>query len=310
MHATEGVRIAREVDQPAMAAVGVGVQSLVAALRGEHDVLREHAEQATQSVSGGLARALVTWALGIDALADGRPDAAHTHLRRLYDADDPASHPEVARWAIADLVEAGVGAGIADDLERLTAEAERLAAVAGGTRSVMVARRARAVLDDGPTPDAFEAVLAVDGAPLWPFELARARLSQGTWLRRHRRIIAARDPLRAAAEAFEALGARPWEERARTELRAAGEASVVRTKVAGDELTPQQRQVAQLAARGLSNREIGAQLYLSPRTVSFHLYNIFPKLGVTTRSQLAAAVRADILEQSTAAQSERSWQSG
>ena len=115
-------------------------------------------------------------------------------------------------------------------------------------------------------------------------------MSYGAWMRRHRRIVAAREPLRAAADAFELIGSTPWGERARTELRAAGEASVVRARGIQDELTPQQRQVAQLAARGLSNRDIGALLYLSPRTVSFHLYNIFPKVGVTTRAQLAAAM--------------------
>jgi DNA-binding CsgD family transcriptional regulator len=292
MHATEGVRVGLEVDQPAMAAVGIGVVALVAALRGEREALHAHAEGIT-AASGALARALTVWSLGLDALASGRPDAAYGHLHRLFDADDPAAHRDVARWAIGDLVEAGLGAEIVDELEALTAESERLAAIAGAIRTTMVTRRARAVLDDGPA-DAFDAALSVEGAPAWPFDLARARLAYGTWLRRHRQIVAAREPLRAAADTFEQLGADPWEARAKAELRAAGEASSVRLKAYDDELTPQQRQVAQLAARGLSNREIGAQLYLSPRTVSFHLYNIFPKLGVTTRSQLAATIGGEL----------------
>jgi DNA-binding CsgD family transcriptional regulator len=238
---------------------------------------------------------MVTWALGLDALAAGRPDAALTHLRRLFDEDDPASHTEVARWAIADLVDSGIGASIVGELEQQTAEAERLASNAGTTRAMLVSRRARAVLDGGPSNDAFAAALAVDGAVEWPFELARARLSYGGWLRRHRQIVAAREPLRAAADAFGRIGADPWEARAREELRAAGEDSVVRARARQDDLTPQQRQVAQLAARGLSNREIGAQLYLSPRTISFHLYNIFPKLGITARSQLATAIGTELV---------------
>jgi DNA-binding CsgD family transcriptional regulator len=294
MHASEGVRVALEVDQPAMAAVGIGVQALVAALRGEHDSVLTLAD-GLGSPRGALARALVTWALGLDALASGRPDAAYGHLRKLFDRDDPSAHPEVARWAIGDLVEAGLGAGAVDELGSLTTDAERRAAIAGAVRTTMVARRARAVLDDGPMA-AFEAALAVEGSVTWPFEQARTRLAYGIWLRRHRQIVAAREPLRYAAEACERLGADPWEARAKAELRAAGEATTVRLKITDDELTPQQRQVAQLAARGLSNREIGAQLYLSPRTISFHLYNIYPKLGVTTRSQLAAALSGDGLD--------------
>jgi DNA-binding CsgD family transcriptional regulator len=292
MHASEGVRVALEVDQPAMAAVGTGVEALVAAQRGDREVL--HARAAGMpTASGALARALTVWSLGIDALSAGRPDAAYSHLHQLFDPEDPAAHREVARWAIGDLVEAGVAAGITDDLEPLTAEAERLAEIAGATRTMMVARRARAVLDDGPRT-AFEEALSVAGAATWPFELARTQLAYGAWLRRHRHIVAAREPLRAAADSFEHLGADPWEARAKAELRAAGETSTVRLKAYDDELTPQQRQVAQLAARGLSNREIGAQLYLSPRTISFHLYHIFPKLGITTRSQLAGALGADM----------------
>ena len=221
MHASEGVRIALEVDQPAQAAVGLGVEALVAAVRGETDRLHERANAAARIVSGGLARALLTWAFGMDALVSGRPDAAYADLRRLFDPGDPAAHREIARWAIADLVEAGVGAGIVGDLEVLAQDAERLASIGGGIRATIVARRARAVLDDGPSNDAFEAAVAVDGAGSWPFELARTRLAYGSWLRRHRQIVAAREPLREAADAFERMGADPWEARARAELRAA-----------------------------------------------------------------------------------------
>jgi DNA-binding CsgD family transcriptional regulator len=302
MHAAEGVRVALEVDQPAMAAVGIGVDSLVAAYRGERVTLQRHAN-GLGTAAGGLARALVCWAQGLDALASGRPDVAYAYVRRLFDPDDPASHREVARWAIADLIEAGVGAGTAEELEGRLLEAARLAVMSGGTRATLVARRARAVLMDGPTAESFETALGVQGAIGWPFELARTRLAYGSWLRRHRRIVDAREPLRSAAATFEQLGADPWEARAKAELRAAGEASTVRLKAYDDQLTPQQRQVAQLAARGLSNREIGAQLYLSPRTISFHLYNIYPKLGITTRSQLAAALGTELVDRDAAAAS-------
>ena len=115
-------------------------------------------------------------------------------------------------------------------------------------------------------------------------------LEYGAWLRRQRRLAESRTPLRVARETFDALGAVPWGERARQELTATGETSRKRTVGAWDQLTPQELQIAQMAAEGLSNREIGERLYLSHRTVGSHLYRIFPKLGVTTRAQLHQAL--------------------
>ena len=125
------------------------------------------------------------------------------------------------------------------------------------------------------------------------FERARTDLLHGEWLRRARRRSEARGPLRAAADAFAELGALPWAERARAELRATGETRAA-PGPAPDllaELTPQELQVVRLAATGLSNRDIAAQLFLSPRTVGYHLYKAFPKLGVASRAQL---VRLDL----------------
>jgi DNA-binding NarL/FixJ family response regulator len=103
-------------------------------------------------------------------------------------------------------------------------------------------------------------------------------------------VAESRRPLRAAGEVFDALDVSPWAERARSELRAAGESTVRRAPQAWNSLTSQELQIAELAADGLSNREIGVRLYLSHRTVGAHLYRIFPKLGITSRSQLHAAV--------------------
>jgi DNA-binding NarL/FixJ family response regulator len=105
-------------------------------------------------------------------------------------------------------------------------------------------------------------------------------------------VAESRTPLRAARDAFDALGAEAWGERARQELRASGETSRHRTPEARDELTPQELQIAQMAAQGLTNREIGQQLYLSHRTVGSHLYRVFPKLRITSRGQLAGALGA------------------
>ena len=139
-----------------------------------------------------------------------------------------------------------------------------------------------------------------DAEPLWrqaiaahegdgrPFEQARTCLLYGEWLRRNQRRAEARQHLRAAAGAFARMGARPWQDRAEAELRAAG-AGVPAVGAADPlaRLTPQELQVVRLAAAGASNKQIGAQLFLSPRTVGFHLYRAFPKLGVTSREELA-----------------------
>jgi DNA-binding CsgD family transcriptional regulator len=174
---------------------------------------------------------------------------------------------------------------------------ERLAqveAIVGHAPAEWVAinlRHARAVLAD----DEREAAARFDealGADLgrWPFWRARLLLAHGRWLRRHRRVAESRGVLRAARDTFDAIGYTPWGEQARRELRASGERSRRRVPEARDQLTAQELQIAQLAAEGLSNREIGERLFLSHRTVSTHLYRVFPKLGITSRVELSSAL--------------------
>ena len=115
---------------------------------------------------------------------------------------------------------------------------------------------------------------------------ARIRLGYGEWLRRRRRQVESRAPLRAARDAFDALGMSPWAERARQELRAAGESSQRRERDSLDELTPQELQIVQMVTQGLTNGVIAQRLYLSRRTVESHLYRVYPKLGVSSRAQL------------------------
>jgi DNA-binding NarL/FixJ family response regulator len=131
----------------------------------------------------------------------------------------------------------------------------------------------------------FETALRSD-LSTWPFLRARVELAYGEWLHQQRHDAASRAHLRTARETFDALGTSPWSERARQQLRATGETSRPRIPEARDQLTPQELQIAQMAAEGLSNREIAQMLYLSHRTVSSHLYRAFPKLGITSRAQL------------------------
>jgi DNA-binding CsgD family transcriptional regulator len=151
-------------------------------------------------------------------------------------------------------------------------------------------RFARALLaDDTEAEQLYTTALSADLAG-WPFIRARTQLAYGAWLRRHRRAAESRPHLRAAIETFDALGVIPWSDRARSELRASGETSRSRSLDARDQLTAQELQIAQMAASGLTNREIGQKLYLSHRTISTHLHRIFPKLGVASRSELAATL--------------------
>jgi DNA-binding CsgD family transcriptional regulator len=192
--------------------------------------------------------------------------------------------------AIGDLAEAAVHTG---DLQMARGRLAEVTAIVGDAPPEWVAinlRHTRAVLadDEGDAVNRFEEAL---GANLdrWPFWRGRLLLAYGRWLRRHRRVTDSRAPLREARDVFDAIGASGWGDKARRELRASGERSRRRIPEARDELTPQELQIAQLAAQGLSNREIGQKLFLSHRTISTHLYRVFPKLGITSRAQLRSA---------------------
>ena len=122
---------------------------------------------------------------------------------------------------------------------------------------------------------------------LSPFDRARTELLYGEWLRRQRRRTDARPRLRTALDQFAQLGARPWETRARSELRASGETARRRDPSTRDQLTPQELQIARLVASGMSNPEVAGQLFLSPRTIDYHLRKVFAKLEITSRAELA-----------------------
>jgi DNA-binding CsgD family transcriptional regulator len=150
---------------------------------------------------------------------------------------------------------------------------------------------ARALLAQDPEEAAarFDEAFGADLSH-WPLQRARLLLAYGQWLRCQRRIAESRTPLRDARDAFDAMGCAAWGDQARRELRASGESSRRRDLAASDRLTAQELQIAQLAAQGLSNRDIAQRLYLSHRTIGTHLYRIFPKLGITSRGELRSAL--------------------
>ena len=165
---------------------------------------------------------------------------------------------------------------------------ERIAALSPRL-SLLTAASGAIAADDNAAGGLFAEALAQPGIDQWPFDRARVQLAFGTHLRRARAETEARTHLSAALDTFQWLGARPWAARASNELRATGQ-TIARAKPAiPTRLTPQERQIAMLAAAGLTNKEIGERLVLSHRTVGTHLHRIFPKLGIATRSALRDA---------------------
>ncbi|MEU9280499.1 LuxR family transcriptional regulator [Streptomyces sp. NPDC048342] len=230
-------------------------------------------------------------AMGMAAFVAGDHVDAYEQLRATFTRDfRPAPvHYHASLYYLGDLAAAAVRAGRADDARTVVDAVEQDLRPDPSPRLAAVLHRATALLTD--TDDAerhFRAALDDSATDCWPFEKALAHLDFGEWLRRRRRSAEARPHLSAALECFERLDARPWTERAAAELRAAG-ATTAPAAPTG-ELTPQERQIAELAAQGLTNRDIAARLYLSPRTVGYHLHKVFPKLGITARAQLRDAL--------------------
>jgi DNA-binding CsgD family transcriptional regulator len=289
----ESRRLARETTQHLMYALMTATAAKLAALRGETATALALAEEAEEiGLPAGARPALATalMARGLAALGDGRFDEAYGHFRRLHDRADPAFQFALRLTTLGDLADAATHCGHTEQLRPVVAELEETAEQTPAPVLHADLRLARALLAaDDEAEGLFEAALRADLGS-WPLIRSRTQLAYGEWLRRHRRSLESREHLRAARDMFDALGAIPWGERARRELRAAGEASRRRDPDARDQLTPHELQIAQLAAEGLTNREIGQRLYLSHRTVSSHLHRIFPKLGVTSRSELRVTV--------------------
>jgi ATP/maltotriose-dependent transcriptional regulator MalT len=293
--AEEAGSLAIELGQPLWKAGADTLVSTIAGMRGDEDAAEQataEAERIAAPTGANNIVALAQFGKVSAALGASRHDDAYEAAERLFDPTDPAHHPAIASWIIGDLAEAALHAGRVEEARARVAEID---AAAGDNPTVWIAlglRHARALLaDDEHAAGLFEEALGAD-LGRWPFQRARALLAHGQWLRRQRRITESRAPLRDARDAFDALGCAAFSQQARRELRASGESSRRRNAAARDQLTAQELQIAHLAAEGLSNREIGQQLYLSHRTIGTHLYRIFPKLGITARGELGPALWA------------------
>jgi DNA-binding CsgD family transcriptional regulator len=268
------------------------IAATVLAMRADSAAAREHADWvlARADLAGsGLLAARARRALGIAALADGSHLLAFTQLRQLFSEEGAPVHNVFSYLGVADIAAAAVRADRRMEGQDVLERALGHLAGPASPRLEQLVARARGILAGPDGAEAhFDKALSDPAGDQWPFERAQLRLDYAEWLRRQRRINEAKPVLTQALGTFRQLQARSWVRRAEAELRACGVA-VAEARGEPDalrELTPQQQQIVRLASDGLTNREIGDRLFLSPRTVSSHLYRSYPKLGVADRHQL------------------------
>jgi ATP/maltotriose-dependent transcriptional regulator MalT len=295
--AHEAVDLAIEIGLHRWAPAARLAEATLSAMRGDFDgaeALAAEAESVLVPMGANPLLGLVELARGRAALLRGDYAVAFEYLSRISNPKDTAYHMYVRFWVAADLVEAAIQSGHEHEARAEIAMLEPLAAQSRSPVLEIGLRFAHALIaPDGEAEALFQAAINEDTS--LPLMVARSQLAYGIWLRRQRRIAESRGPLRAARDSFQAMGATPLVKRASRELRASGESSPKRLPRASDRLTPQELQIAQMAAAGMSNRDIGQSLFLSHRTVGFHLYRLFPKLGITSRNQLREALEIEAM---------------
>jgi DNA-binding CsgD family transcriptional regulator len=296
--ADESVRLARDTGHLNLLPLCLSTLARVEAALGRTEEARAHAEEAAELARAAGANAILLYAqsaLGFEALSGGRLEEAAEHLERSAETAAVAGigEPALVQWA-PDRVEALVRLGRTDDAQDALDAFEAQAARTGRTWAQACVQRGRGMLaSDDDAPGHFEAALELHDLSPQPFERARTQLVYGERLRRAGQRLAARPHLSDALTTFDRLGARPWADRARGELNASGRTARKRDASAADQLTPQELQIAALVSEGLTNREIGAALFLSPKTIEYHLRSVFRKLDVRSRIELARTFAAD-----------------
>jgi DNA-binding CsgD family transcriptional regulator len=263
----------------------------LAALRG-----REHDATAMLDVAGadatqrgeGIGLTVIAWARALLYNSLGIPDRA---FDAAQEAIDCPTNGAASAWAMVELIEAAARLGNPEAAREAAGRFADIAHAAGTDWALGVHARSCALLSTGATAEEhYREALGRLGQCIMRVDLARAHLLYGEWLHREKRRAEARDQLRAAHGLFMSIGMESFAERAREELLAVGETVGKRTPETRDELTAHERQIARLARDGLSNPEIGARLFLSPRTVEWHLHKVFAKLGIRSRSELSSAL--------------------
>jgi DNA-binding CsgD family transcriptional regulator len=288
--AIEGLRLAREAGLSNAASAHLAALAWLAGLEGRDRECRAYAAEAVEAArKSGLANAYTAaeWGVALLNLGCGRPAEAATRLSELHAGRLGRAHPLLVLTSTPDLVEAYIRSGRPDEAKLAFAPLESFARPGAPRWLIALASRCRALISHGDEAARwFDDALLRHREGVRPFDLARTQLVYGEFLRRERRKIDAREQLRSALAGFEQFRAHPWAERTRTELRATGETARKRDPSTIDQLTPQELQIASMVGDGLSNKEIAAQLFLSPRTVEYHLRKVFAKLGVASRSEL------------------------
>ncbi|HTY72384.1 MAG TPA: AAA family ATPase [Actinomycetes bacterium] len=295
----EGRRLAQDTGQPVWHAGNQVNAARAAGLRGDStQALALAAEVINAPAQHALTDflACAQQARGFAYLASGRYDDAFTALVQLFDPGDPSHHSREQLSGLMYLAEAAVRCDRVPEARVVLADMEKVHEEAPSPLLLAHLLYARPVLaDDAQAERLFREALAAD-LSRWPWHRARIQQAYGEWLRRQRRVAESREPLHAALAAYEVIGATAWAAQVRRELRAAGDRVDSGGEAVAELLSPQELQIARLAAQGLSNREIGQQLFLSPRTVGSHLYRIFPKLKITSRAQLASRLMTSAID--------------
>jgi DNA-binding CsgD family transcriptional regulator len=289
--AYDGLDLCEEYRYPMLAWPGKFLLACLAAARGDLPAVRSLTDQMDQWAGPRRADAVHAYAAharALAALALGNFETAYRQASLVAPAGTLPRFAPHALWLVMDLVDAAMRTGRRTEAQAHVAAARNADLGRLSPRLRMLLSAATALASDDQQHPGLGDALAVEGAERWPFDLARIRLYHGERLRRAKAGAQAREQLAAAAHLFQRLGAVPWAERAAQEMRACGGHRPAPPGSAT--LTPQQWEIASLAAAGLTNKQIGEKLFLSPRTVSTHLYQLFPKLGVTSRAALRDAL--------------------
>ncbi|HET6510460.1 MAG TPA: AAA family ATPase [Baekduia sp.] len=303
-NAAEATRLARETRTTPLLTFALSVLAHVEAAVGRRDDARAHGREGVQlsELLGGPAITVYGLnALALDALGAGEIEAAVEYYDRVHRFTLRLQTQRGLVQYGADRVEALARLGRTEDaFQALEAFADQLG---GGRWALAALARCRGILADKTAEHHFQTALSHHEHDGQPFEKARTQLAYGERLRRDRRRADAREQLVEALDAFERLGAMPWAERARVELRATGGAAAAETDSAHkdavaaaglDELTAHELQIARLVAYGMTNREVAAKLFLSPKTIEYHLSQIYRKLDLRSRTQLASLMASEM----------------
>jgi DNA-binding CsgD family transcriptional regulator len=293
----EAVRLGRETGQRVELAASLAGLAWLEARQGREAACRAHAAEAARlcdELGVGLYGIWAIQALGDLELGLGRASAAAEHHEAQAEALRTRGIADVDLSPAPELVDAYLRLGRPDDAATLADDFVAQATAKGQPWAMARAARCRGLLA-GPAEleSCFEAALALHRGTPDLFETGRTQLAYGGCLRRARQRVLARAQLREALDTFEGLGAQPWAEQARVELAATGETARRRNAHTLDDLTPQERQIARLLADGSTTREAAAALFLSPKTIEYHLRHVYAKLGIRSRDQLVTALAGD-----------------